>query len=274
MDAGGDDELAGLPESGRPAGDRALLPGLLRTRVRNRTLVGSGQRADGLKRTGCSLDLASDTTGYSPLAVTPLISPELALVDPELRASAIAALPERQPDGFLPAAYAAPVSSDLVAAGEPETPAAAARSHLLEAAANGHLLVVVDVDVEPLVAGSPSGAQPVPLAGFPDVLVIELPVKDVIDPPFHLVNAPEADDLPASPPVFAAPRPAAQTAALVPVSTALVPIAAPSAAPRYPVARLVGSVVGYAAVQAVEFAVLGAVVVAFVIAAAALATIF
>lgn len=37
-----------------------------------------------------------------PAAGSHCVSPELALVCPELRAAAIAALPERDPDGFLP----------------------------------------------------------------------------------------------------------------------------------------------------------------------------
>jgi hypothetical protein len=57
--------------------------------------------------------VASRFTETAAVEPWPVISPELALIDPELRALALARLPRRDPDGFVPAAR--PVSTVVTA---------------------------------------------------------------------------------------------------------------------------------------------------------------
>jgi hypothetical protein len=230
--------------------------------------------------------------------VAPPLSPELALVDPELRRRAIAALPDLLADGFLPRpgprGSAAQLPVLKLVGVQPSAPTEAT-SHFLEAIANEHRVVV---DVEPLPAGALDGVQSAPLPGFPDVVVIEVPVTDTTSPPLHLVEPPAADDAPApvDPRTVAAPAlpvtfdsltdprmvvaaartadmSATQSAALVPVGSELVPATVPATPPRYRPARFVGGMVAYAVVQAAEFALIGALVIAVVVLAVLLATV-
>lgn len=106
------------------------------------------------------------------------LSPELALVCPDLRAAALAALPERDPDGWVPTPWAAPLRHNSLLAGVRATLATGLLALVLVAIATHLLTWAADTPVPRLVEPAPA----VPVVLGESVVLPEPGTKTLLAP--------------------------------------------------------------------------------------------